>query len=252
MKTIVVLFVLCNFKVKSEYSVPQPEIIVYRPRGFSVSIPHAPGIEIFAFHGNINHELIGLGAGEFSIDIRKHENGKWTFRDFNRKLRAGDVIYYWLFVIKNGLGYRLDGGRYQVPGRNDLPLTTPSGQEIPVSVQKEYQPCLEAVLNLTQTLLQQQAQINALELRNLQMKSYIEQQSDGRKLTISGKIPPDGPASGSVSFILSERLDLNTVIVSAERNTDGSITFEVPSVEDKLEILQAAKQKLVTSKVSIK
>lgn len=251
-KTVVILFVLCNFRVKCEYSVPQPEIIVHTPSGFSVSIPHVPGIEIFAFHGNINRELIGLGAGEFSIDIRKHENGKWTFRNFHRKLRPGDVIYYWLFVIKNGLGYRFDGGRYRVPGGDDLPPITPGGQEIPESAPKENQPCLEAVLNLTQTLLQQQARMNALQLTNLQMRNYIEEQSDGRKLTMSGKIPPDGAASASVSFILRERLDLNPVIISADWNDNGSITFEVASVEIKLEILQEAKKKLVATKVSIK
>ncbi|KAB0799701.1 hypothetical protein PPYR_07581 [Photinus pyralis] len=241
----VLLFVL-NFKSTCQYEVPQPDITVHKPRGFSVSIPHESGIEIFAFHGNINRKLVGLGAGEFSVDIRKQENGKWIFHDSSRKLKGGDVIYYWLFVIKDGLGYRLDDGRFVVEeshNSDEHKTASPSRQENPT--------CLEGILNVTKTLLEQQAYINALELANKQMRTYIEQQKDGRKLTISGRLPPDDMASPTVSFILREKLDLNPIIVSAERHNDGSITFEVPSVEDKIEILQAARKKLATSAISI-
>lgn len=250
----VVLFVL-NIECTFQYQVPQPEITVHKPRGFSVSIPHESGIQLFAFHGNVNHKLVDLGAGEFSVDIRKHENGKWTFHNLSRKLKAGDVIYYWLFVIREGLGYRLDDGRFVVEeshnshsssDEHDTPLDTP------LPPRQENPTCLEGILNVTRTLLEQQAQINVLELANQQMKTYIELQKDAKKITIRGRLPPDDDASSMASFILKEKLDLNPVIISAERNNDGSITFEVPSIEDKIEILQAARKKLATSTISIK
>lgn len=59
-----------------------------------------------------------LEAGYFSRDILKPRNGRWTFYDDTACLQIGDVIYYWTFVQKNGLGYRLDDQRFIVTGKN--------------------------------------------------------------------------------------------------------------------------------------
>lgn len=44
--------------VDSNYEFPPVLIEVLTPRGFQVSIPDSPGIQLFAFHGNINKEMV--------------------------------------------------------------------------------------------------------------------------------------------------------------------------------------------------
>jgi hypothetical protein len=65
-----------------------------------------PGIQLFAFHGNVNKEMNGLEAGQMARDIIKAKNGRWTFYDDRLRLKVGDVIYYWLYVQYEGLGYQ--------------------------------------------------------------------------------------------------------------------------------------------------
>lgn len=99
------------------YTVPRARIEVLHPRGFSVSIPDTPGIQIFAFHGNLNSPMEGLEAGQFSADILKHRTGRWTFSDKRHEIKAGDILYYWLYVQKDGLGYRRDDQRHDFTGK---------------------------------------------------------------------------------------------------------------------------------------
>ncbi|XP_018800712.1 PREDICTED: gram-negative bacteria-binding protein 3-like [Bactrocera latifrons] len=96
------------------YEVPKAKIVVYYPKGFEVSIPHEEGITLFAFHGKLNEEMEGLEAGTWSRDIVKTRNGRWSYHERNAKLRIGDTLYYWTYVIYNGLGYREDNGVFTV------------------------------------------------------------------------------------------------------------------------------------------
>ncbi|KAH8406019.1 hypothetical protein KR215_003096 [Drosophila sulfurigaster] len=107
----------------SAYEVPEAKIEVFYPKGFEVSIPHEEGITLFAFHGKLNEEMEGLEAGTWARDIVKMKNGRWTFRDRNTQLKPGDILYYWTYVIYNGLGYRWDDGAYAV---NAYSGSTPS------------------------------------------------------------------------------------------------------------------------------
>lgn len=59
----------------------------------------------------------GLEAGQWARDVTKPKNGVWVFRDRNAQLKLGDKIYFWTYVIKNGLGYRQDNGEWTVTGR---------------------------------------------------------------------------------------------------------------------------------------
>lgn len=99
-----------------KYVVPMANIDVHAPKGFSVSIPNSPGVTLFAFHGNVNKPLNNLEAGQYSMDINVAENDQWTFSDINTELKTGDVINYWTYVIKDGLGYRNDAQQYVVQG----------------------------------------------------------------------------------------------------------------------------------------
>lgn len=91
---------------RGEYVVPDAKFEALKPRGLRVSIPDEPGIQLFAFHGNVNKEMNGLEAGQLARDIIKAKNGRWVFLDDRLKLNVGDVIYYWLYVIYEGLGYQ--------------------------------------------------------------------------------------------------------------------------------------------------
>uniref|UniRef100_A0A1A9V4J2 CBM39 domain-containing protein n=1 Tax=Glossina austeni TaxID=7395 RepID=A0A1A9V4J2_GLOAU len=102
----------------SAYQVPSAQIQLLKPRGFAVSIPHEQGITLFAFHGKLNEEMNGLEAGTWSQDIVKPTNGWWTFHDMNAELKPGDVLYFWTYVIKDGLGYRRDNGVFRVQDSN--------------------------------------------------------------------------------------------------------------------------------------
>jgi gram-negative bacteria-binding protein 3 len=59
----------------------------------------------------------GLEAGQWARDITKPKEGRWWFRDRNVKLNIGDKIYFWTYVIKDGLGYRQDDGEWTVTGK---------------------------------------------------------------------------------------------------------------------------------------
>lgn len=98
------------------YSVPKARIDVNHPKGFSVSIPDTPGVQLYAFHGNLNSPMEGLEPGQFSQDISKHKHGRWTFTDKKHEIKPGDILYYWLYVQKDSLGYRRDDQRHVFTG----------------------------------------------------------------------------------------------------------------------------------------
>ncbi|XP_041986489.1 beta-1,3-glucan-binding protein 1-like isoform X2 [Aricia agestis] len=95
------------------YEVPQAKLEAIYPTGLRVSIPDE-GFTLFAFHGKLNEEMDGLEGGQWSRDINVPKNGRWTFLDPNAKLQLGDKVYFWTYVIYNGLGYRQDDGEWTV------------------------------------------------------------------------------------------------------------------------------------------
>lgn len=69
---------------------------------------------VFAFHGKLNEEFVDLEAGTWSKDITKPQNGRFTFYDNDTELKVGDTLHYWLYVIKDKIGYRRDKGAFIV------------------------------------------------------------------------------------------------------------------------------------------
>ncbi|EDW73269.1 uncharacterized protein Dwil_GK16747 [Drosophila willistoni] len=122
----------CFLCLASCYEVPKARIQVFYPKGFEVSIPHGEGITLFAFHGKLNEEMEGLEAGTWARDIVKMKNGRWTFRDRVSVLKPGDVLYYWTYVIYNGLGYREDDGVFTVSDYSSGEANTGSSPRVPV------------------------------------------------------------------------------------------------------------------------
>lgn len=72
------------------------------------------GISLFAFHGKLNEEFDGLEAGTWARDITKPKDGRYTFVDRQTKFKIGDKLYFWTYVIYNGLGYRQEDGEYVI------------------------------------------------------------------------------------------------------------------------------------------
>ncbi|XP_026327898.1 beta-1,3-glucan-binding protein-like [Hyposmocoma kahamanoa] len=113
------LAVFCSVQSRAaSYEVPPAKLEAIYPKGLRVSVPD-DGFSLFAFHGNLNVEMDGLEAGQWARDITKVKDGRWTFRDRNVELKIGDKIYFWTYVIKNGLGYRQDDGVWEVTGYVD-------------------------------------------------------------------------------------------------------------------------------------
>lgn len=70
-----------------------------------------------AFHIKFNEDFDSLEAGQIARDIIKVRNGRWTYQDRNTQLKRDDMIYYWVHVVYNGLGYNLLDQSYRVIGK---------------------------------------------------------------------------------------------------------------------------------------
>ncbi|KAK9502758.1 hypothetical protein O3M35_011468 [Rhynocoris fuscipes] len=99
------------------------EIQVFKPKGFRISVPHTDGITLFAVHLNVNKEMQYLEAGQIAVDVVKRKGERWVYENNNIRIRPGDKLYFWLYVIADGLGHRLDDQVYTVSG--DLPPKKP-------------------------------------------------------------------------------------------------------------------------------
>ncbi|GLH06920.1 Beta-1,3-glucan-binding protein 1 [Gryllus bimaculatus] len=111
------------------YEIPQATLVAFKPRGFQVSIPDSDGVQIFAFHGNVNKEMANREAGEMSVDILRPKNGRWVYENPRIRLKVGDVINYWLYVQVDGLGYPKDDLTWKVTelvDKDSSQATTPS------------------------------------------------------------------------------------------------------------------------------
>ncbi|KAJ0178106.1 hypothetical protein K1T71_005929 [Dendrolimus kikuchii] len=104
-------FALCNGQ--TQYTVPPAKLEAIYPKGLRVTVKD-DGFSLFAFHGKLNEEMEGLEAGQWARDITRPKNGQWIFNDKNAQLKLGDKIYFWTYVIKDGLGYRQDNGEWTV------------------------------------------------------------------------------------------------------------------------------------------
>ncbi|KAJ8715916.1 hypothetical protein PYW08_013201 [Mythimna loreyi] len=123
----------------TQYKVPDAKLEAIWPKGLRVTVQD-DGFSLFAFHGNLNVEMEGLEAGQWARDITKPKNGVWTFRDRNVELKLGDKIYFWTYVIKNGLGYRQDDGEWTVTEYVNEDGTPADSSKVPVPTQKPPSP----------------------------------------------------------------------------------------------------------------
>lgn len=74
------------------------------------------GITLVAYHVKFNEDFYSLEAGVISIDIIKPRNGRWVYEDHTTELKNGDMIYFWVHVVYQGLGYNLLNQEHRVTG----------------------------------------------------------------------------------------------------------------------------------------
>lgn len=68
-------------------------------------ITDEPGLQFFAFQGNINRAIKLNEVGRISGEVYMKNNGRWIIQDRNTDLTNGDVIHYWTYVQVNGIMY---------------------------------------------------------------------------------------------------------------------------------------------------
>ncbi|KAI4503745.1 hypothetical protein M0802_001148 [Mischocyttarus mexicanus] len=107
---------LINVNISFAYTPPNAVVEPLYPKGLRISIPHEQGITLVAYHVKFNDDFYSLEAGVISIDIIKPRNGRWVYQDRTTELKEGDIIYYWVHVVYQGLGYNLLNQEHRVTG----------------------------------------------------------------------------------------------------------------------------------------
>lgn len=116
------------------YTPPAATVEPLHPVGLRISIPDEHGITLVAFHVKFNEDFEYLEAGQIARDIIKVRNGRWTYQDRNTQLKRDDIIYYWVHVVYQGLGYNLIDQSHRVvdfynyDGTLHISDTAPSSQ----------------------------------------------------------------------------------------------------------------------------
>ncbi|KAJ8922623.1 hypothetical protein NQ315_007655 [Exocentrus adspersus] len=234
------------------YVFPQPEIQVFSPAGFTVSLPDEEGVSLFAFHGNINKAMVNLEAGQFSKDILRKKNGKWVFEEKSTVLRKGDVIYFWMVVIKDGLGYRYDDGQFLVEDIVERQPNQPTTQSNPDDKTPLYSPVCLLALNLSNTVDQLREDVKLLKETNDILRAIVaKEDASARTMRFEGVLPPFDDAQYVVQTILEMKLGVNVRVLNAKREKDKSITFELDNLDDKIYVIRTAKEKLEKAKSKI-
>ncbi|CAH1105316.1 unnamed protein product [Psylliodes chrysocephalus] len=113
-----------------QFEIPPLTLEAFTPSGLKASLPANNGIEMFAFHGKINKEFKQFEPGDFTEDIMEPVNGFFVYDNPNLQIKVGDVIYYWIFVQHDQLGYRLDNQTWHVKELKVRQIVTSCGPTV--------------------------------------------------------------------------------------------------------------------------
>lgn len=109
-----VIFLVNIHEYRAAYNNVQVTVEPLHPVGLRMSIPDEQGITLVAYHVKVNEDFDGLEAGQIAKDILKVRDGRWTYQDRHTQLKRDDIIYYWIHVVYQGLGYNTIDKSYQV------------------------------------------------------------------------------------------------------------------------------------------
>ncbi|EFA11591.1 Gram-negative bacteria binding protein 2 precursor [Tribolium castaneum] len=132
---VLLLFLSTQFLCYEQFVIPDVTLEAYAPKGFRASIPALPGIQMFAFHMNVNKKISQVDPGDYRQDYTSPDGNVWSYFNSDLSLNIGDTVNYWIFVQHEKLGYRKDNVEWtvtellQLPnGTCEPPLTVVSGQ----------------------------------------------------------------------------------------------------------------------------
>lgn len=265
MGNLILIFLIQNVLilsgVLSDYEVPTANLKILQPKGFRVSIPDEDGVQLFAFHANLNKPLDNLEAGRFSKDIMRPRGGRWIFEDKQTKLKKGDVIYYWLFVIKNHLGYRSELQEFHIKDDDDITTKSPEGSQESnfhaslgqqFHLDNESQSGNNLALKVSNIAVELYEEVKKLREMNAILKEIVgKDEMNSKTLRFEGILPGFDDAVYNAQIIMKEKLRLTIPVLNATRNADRSITFSVPSLDDKIFVIRTAKKALEGSKIKL-
>ncbi|XP_071483948.1 beta-1,3-glucan-binding protein-like [Diadema antillarum] len=97
------------------YQVQTPQISLVSPQGIRFAYPHEDGVSLVAYHYNINRPLNGVAAGDYNYDVTEPTGNYWVHEKTDINPQIGDTVYYWVYVVYNGVGYQLLEQSWAVP-----------------------------------------------------------------------------------------------------------------------------------------
>ncbi|XP_043229622.1 coagulation factor XII-like isoform X2 [Amphibalanus amphitrite] len=98
--------------------VPTPRF-TYEPDTIHVEIPKLPGMSLAAIHLTLNEPVHGTQPGKINKDLALVGD---TFKTtVHLPWQTNDVIFYWVYVIVDGLGYQRLGQRHVIRATNAGP-----------------------------------------------------------------------------------------------------------------------------------
>ncbi|XP_045450595.1 beta-1,3-glucan-binding protein-like [Melitaea cinxia] len=130
-RVLIVLLLVCvcfNEICGQVYTIPDVTIQALNPQGIRVSIPADPKISLFVFQGNINRKISQEDVGTISAEVTSPTNGRWLYENLTTKLKVGDIINYYVFVVYDRRGYVKDNLSYTVKE-----LVSPSSNSVDVA-----------------------------------------------------------------------------------------------------------------------
>ncbi|XP_071483403.1 beta-1,3-glucan-binding protein-like [Diadema antillarum] len=114
------------------YQVQTPQISLVSPQGIRFAYPHEDGVSLVAYHYNINRPLNGVAAGDYNYDVTEPTGNYWVHEKTDINPQIGDTVYYWVYVVYNGVGYQLLEQSWAVPEPTSAPVTTTAPTDAPV------------------------------------------------------------------------------------------------------------------------
>ena len=87
----------------------------------SHSITDVEGVQLFAYHGNVNKKIYGTEPGDYHGETRRKFHAdwcdcdQWHYYTDRYHLRTGDILHFWIHVQHGQLGYRYDFGSLTYP-----------------------------------------------------------------------------------------------------------------------------------------
>jgi hypothetical protein len=129
---------------------------------------------------------------------------------------------------------------------------TPSPTLAPAKLDHNPGICEKVVWNLTQSLLDLRQESDSLRETNDILRDMVEKHPNTSKtLLLDGPMVNDDDLAVMIQAIVKDKLNLSFKVKNVNRKKNGTVSFQVGSVSEKVEVVKAAKRKLKHSSFTI-